>query len=697
MTPRQGWAGGTWTPKTEYASDVDDLAVDFYEPAMSGAMRYDRITGYFSSGAFILYWRGLRAFAARGGRLRLLCSPAITDPDGGSIRLGYQARDDSELALELSREFTALLDAPELRNPALVLAALISEGILDVRLATVHPNASSSSRAMFHDKVGVFADAAGEALGFRGSANETFLGLSRGGNVESIDAWPSWLGGRHADRVAHARRRFDQLWLGKSAGVEVHHLPAGLTRLLRKEASRVDWQELAQEQEALQRRASSRSSDGGRKLRKQQTRGLAAWRDNGFRGILAHATGSGKTVTGIRAITEHDGPVLVVAPTELVAGQWEEQLKVELKGSGRRVHLAGAGQTDWTVRLVDWLTQPGSGRVVVAVAPTASSELFINQARRASGLLLVGDEVHRYGAASYGKVLTIDAEKRLGLSATPERAGDPEGTGRLLDYFDGIVDRYDLNDAIADDVLCRYLYYPTVVELDQDELDQWRDLGRRIGRAMAAFGSSSTENPAVRALVMRRARIAKKAAAKAPAAVRIVAENFQSGQRWLVYCEDIEQMESVQEGLTQVGVPAKIYHSAMAGDKAATLSHFASNGGVIVSIRCLDEGVDIPEASHAVILASSQNPREFIQRRGRVLRKSPLKELAHIYDVVVVPSGEADDTTRSLIWSELARAAEFGSHALNSDPRIPLEEACMRLGIDLNDLYEVLGGGIEDE
>ena len=93
MTPRQGWAGGTWTPKTEYASDVDDLAVDFYEPAMSGAMCYDRITGYFSSGAFILYWRGLRAFAARGGRLRLLCSPAITDPDGGSIRLGYQARD----------------------------------------------------------------------------------------------------------------------------------------------------------------------------------------------------------------------------------------------------------------------------------------------------------------------------------------------------------------------------------------------------------------------------------------------------------------------------------------------------------------------------------------------------------------------------------------------------------------------------
>jgi superfamily II DNA or RNA helicase len=388
----------------------------------------------------------------------------------------------------------------------------------------------------------------------------------------------------------------------------------------------------------------------------------------------------------------------VVAPTELVASQWDEQLRREFAGSGRRVHLAGAGETDWKERLVDWVSQPRSERVIVAVAPTASQDLFINQMRRARGLLLVGDEVHRYGAPQYSRILSIDAPQRLGLSATPERAGDPDGTALLMDYFDGIVDRYTIQDAIGDGVLCNYMYYPSVVRLDADELQEWRDLTRRIGKAMAIAGGSGAAmaSPSVRALVMQRARVAKKAAAKVPAAVSLVARNFEPGQRWLVYCEDIPQMEAVQQGLLDAGVPARVYHSAMAGDKASTLSDFASNGGVVVSIRCLDEGVDIPEASHAVIIASSQNPREFIQRRGRVLRKSASKTLAYIYDVLVVPAGEGDDSTRTLVWSELARAAEFANYALNTDARIPLEEACISLGIDLADLYGVLeGAGIE--
>src|SRR5262249_14606149 len=158
-------------------------------------------------------------------------------------------------------------------------------------------------------------------------------------------------------------------------------------------------------------------------------------------------------------IADNRGPAIVVAPTELVARQWYEQLRTELPES-RSVHLAGAGATDWKRRLRLWLTDPERHRVVVAVAPTAASARFTSQAEDTPELLLVGDEVHRLGAPSYRQVLTSDASYRLGLSATPERAGDPEGTDAVFEYFGGIVDRYTLEDAMEDGVLCHYLYHP---------------------------------------------------------------------------------------------------------------------------------------------------------------------------------------------------------------------------------------------
>lgn len=692
-----GWAGTSWVPQPEYSSDTNDLVADFYAPAMGGAIRYDRISGFFSSGAFILYWPQLRSFVERRGRIRILCSPRLSSTDIDGVERGYAARQDADLARELTAEIDKLLKDPTLRRPALAFAGLLAAEVIEVKLARVAGSASAADRRMFHDKVGLFHDANGHSIGFRGSANETYLGLSTEGNIESFDAWPSWVGDRDGARIDHAIARFERLWSGQANGVDVLDLPSELKAVLSERVGGHDWREIVDEMLAVDERVGRRKV-GGRPLLDQQIRGLAAWEGNGRRGILAHATGSGKTVTGVAAIESHSGPTIVIAPTELVARQWLDQLRRFLPAANRRVHLCGAGVVDWKSRLSTWVTDPSFARIVVAVAPTAASSRFVTQVGGARDLLLVADEVHRLGASTYQQVLTIDAEYRLGLSATPERAGDQAGTDAIMNYFSGIVDRYTLRDALDDGVLCSYVYFPKVVALDSSEQQQWADMTRRIGRAIASQGGDITSiSPGVKVMIMQRARIAKKAASKVAAAVATVESEYADGDHWLVYCDDSQQMNQIADGIRASGIDTVVYHSDMPGNKSATLRHFRHNGGVVVSMKCLDEGVDIPECDHALIAASSRNPREFIQRRGRVLRVAGSKQLAVIHDLIVVPATSVDDSTRQLVWGEIARASEFAQAALNTNSRVPLEETCTELGLDLAELYAALAYGIEDD
>lgn len=137
------------------------------------------------------------------------------------------------------------------------------------------------------------------------------------------------------------------------------------------------------------------------------------------------------------------------------------------------------------------------------------------------------------------------------------------------------------------------------------------------------------------------------------------------------------------------------YHTAMVGDPQRTLDLFEAQGGIVVSIRCLDEGVDIPAVSHALILASSKNPREFIQRRGRVLRKSPTKSISHVYDVLVTPLFDPDEPPAlAILEGELARAIEFGTHAINPGCITDLQRLAIEHGVDWT---EIINAGIEDE
>jgi superfamily II DNA or RNA helicase len=312
---------------------------------------------------------------------------------------------------------------------------------------------------------------------------------------------------------------------------------------------------------------------------------------------------------------------------------------------------------------------------VLATTPTASSEEFLGLCSQGEHLFVVADEVHRLGSPGAKAILSVASGPRLGLSATPRRAGDPTGTAAILNYFGDVVPPpFTIYDAIQANALTPYAYHVHRIELQQDEQQQWDALTSEIrkltaqarGEGIAADRTEALQGR-LKMLLIRRARIVKGAREKPSAALRILSTTYSKGQRWIVYCDDRQQMTATRDLLRADGIEDVLeYHTAMEGDPARTLDLFTSHGGIVVSIRCLDEGVDIPAVSHALILASSKNPREYIQRRGRVLRKSPGKALAQIHDVLVSPSFSAEEPLETAILEgELARAIEFGQHAIN--------------------------------
>ena len=698
-----------WEPAAEYFTDSQDVAAEFYRPCMRDAFRYDRITGYFSSAVYLIVWAEIVDFAFRGGQIRVICSPLLSASDARSIVDAYRALTNDELAESLLSEYHSLLQHPYLAEPATALAGLIVDGVVDIRIAQVSPHAKASSRSMFHDKTGLFFDDNQDAIGFRGGINETYLGFAVGGNVDSITVWTSWAGGREADLISSNGERFDRLWRGEAQGVDIHEVPdIALEEFSRTGTDSDPWQIKAEALAAQEHIDHQPAPATGFTLWPYQQKAIEAWETAGRVGLLKHATATGKTFTAIEAIRRElrDGsrPVVVV-PSAILVDQWTSELREHLSDLRVRVHPCGAGRSDWRSLLDTWLGPTEENRIVVSTIATAASPKFLGHLRRASGrLFLVADEAHRLGAPQAMQLIEVAAVARLGLSATPERAGDPDGTRALLEYFGGIVDTFTLQNALSADppILTPYAYEPSVVRLSDDEQDEWDELSRRVSRLIARYEGAeelsyqALQQPEVKRLLIQRARVIKKARNKTSLARSVVGEHYRDGQRWLVYCEDQDQLRDVVAELLDANLPVTEYHSAMTGNRAATLGNFATNGGVVVSIRCLDEGVNIPVATHALILASSRNPREFIQRRGRVLRRAEGKAYAQIYDAIVVPTPPLEPSGRSMILGELARAAEFANSAFTKSGLSELDSAFVEAGGNLAD-PDVSGGFEADD
>ena len=697
----------TLTLEDEYDKAYCDVAQEFYLPCMRHATYYYRTTGYFSSGIYLISWEALQDFIDRSGKIRIICSPALSNEDKLAIKKGLESQKDNRLARSLQSEFDRLLLDLGSVLPAKLLACLIARNILDIRLAVMQND------SIFHDKVGVFGDENENLVGFRGTMNETYKGLALDGNAESIDVYTNFSDSvKEAKRAKKALEAFTNLWENNIPSIAIYDLPTSVRERFLEISEKEDYVELLYKIQQVKANKKKIAVDS-RILRPHQEKALKNWYDVGRRGILEHATGSGKTFTAMCAIKDslqrNEIPFIVVPSADLLQ-QWKRELELSLSEFYPTIYLCGDGHSDWKKHLsliTKYDPNNKNKYLILSVLATASTDEFISKFKGGKHIFLVADEVHRLGSMQYRKILNLESGPRLGLSATPQRFGDPVGTDAIYSYFERVLEpKYTLQDAIQDGVLTEYKYFPTPVSLTNEEQEEWNEYTKKICRRQAILRNSSEKTVGIWAdnqlkkWLIARAKILKNAHEKINAAVKIIEENYKDGQKWIVYCDNIDnQMEELTHRL-KTRYRILEYHSRLNQEgRKAVMNQFNMNGGLLISVKCLDEGVDIPTVTHALIIASSKNPREFIQRRGRVLRKSDNKPLAYLYDLIVLPfhseERTEDDPTLSIIEAELSRAIRFGKDSPYPKSVIDLNNIAIDYKIDLDTL--VNGGYDEDE
>jgi DNA phosphorothioation system restriction enzyme len=675
--------------KRKYRSDRDNFVRDFFVPCLSCARRYDRAVGFYSSAALSTAANGLAEFVAGGGKMRLVASPQLGEGDLRAIVEGYERRDR-----EITRTVTAVLTVayPDAAAERLaVLGRLVAEERLEIKLAAVRQE--DGTAGIYHEKLGLFEDEAGDSVAFFGSANESKGGLRA--NFESFLVFRSWVEADVSD-VESIRADFEDLWVNRTPNLEVFSFPEAAAEALARHWSPAPSRRREPEGRKEPPPPSLLSGrephlPAALELRDYQRDAILAWLRNDARGILQMATGTGKTYTALaaairlqqhRAANEKSLLCVVVCPYQHLVRQWADVAREFEIDPVLCYHSA----TTWRDALGGRVhaLKAGSAKFVMAIVTNST---FVGEPFRAMAAefprhtLLIADEAHNLGSAMGRQALTDSYRYRIALSATPERAYDEEGSEFVDSYFGGTVFSYGLEAAIESGALTPYDYFPHVVELEDEELDAYLELTAKIAKLSHFADESVLEGP-LRTLLVKRARIVASARGKLSALAEAVRPLVNTTHN-LFYCGDgtidagevaaERQLDAVVRLLgSNLGMAVQSYtHENFAEERDLLRERFAAGDlQGLVAIRCLDEGVDIPETRRAFILASSTNPRQFVQRRGRVLRSAPGKDSAEIHDFLVLPpAGSVEEelwgTERRLVERELKRIALFAQLARN--------------------------------
>lgn len=677
-----------------YRPDYErSILAEFYVPALTCARRYDRAVGYFTSGVLAYAARGMTSLVETESTIRLVCSPALSEEDERVIREAHESQVQSVLEEQILAQWSEI-NKSESNCGLRCLAWLIENNRLEVKLAFPVSESGRARRGIFHDKLGLIYDANDDFLAFKGSANETESGLIS--NFESIDVYPSW--NSESTRARNNAEYFEQLWADKKPLVRV--LPfSSIARdiLQRFRPDRPPRREEEQDVILPPRRRQPPANEthlaipGHIDLRDYQKAAIRNWiRANG-QGVISLATGTGKTITALALAAqlnqkERIHSVLVVCPYRNLVEQWANEVE---EFNGRRIIKAFESRKGWQSELHSQLLSPPDPTKAPLIAVTTLTTLagpafqkYLPLFRSHKPLLVV-DEAHHAGAAAVFEKLpsTHDFKYRLALSATPIRHQDEEGTDRLLDYFGGVLKpEVTVRDAIEMERLTPYEYFPHFINLDEEEEEVLQDNARQIG-ALISQGHSFQNSPRLAALLSSRSRLIAGARSKLDLLRTIVRD--QGGLRkTLIYCgagkspihdDDDGDQRTIEAVLAmlghELGVRAKIYTAETKGSEREAILRDLASGDLhaVVAINCLDEGVDVPSIKQAIILASSQNPRQIIQRRGRILRRDPGKSRAVIHDAVVVPRnrGGLTPTERTLLGREIRRYQEFAQDSIN--------------------------------
>ena len=422
------------------------------------------------------------------------------------------------------------------------------------------------------------------------------------------------------------------------------------------------------------------------KLRDYQREAVVSWLGNKGRGTLKMATGSGKTIIALAIASELYQKIglqvlIIICPYQHLVLQWQRECQKFNLNPIIAMHRVASWQTELTTQLYNIRAKKQDFLTIITTNSTLISEGFQSQVKfLPEKTLIIGDEAHNLGSSRLEASLPRNIGLRLALSATPQRHYDESGTDALLDYFGKILQpEFTLEDAIKKGALVPYLYYPVFVELTESESFLYARLTRKIGWILQQ--DNNWDNHNLTSLLTKRSRLIGTAANKLNALKLLMQDRLQTTHS-LFYCGDGHVDNYHRDYSRQIAAVTRILGKEL-GYKVNTYIAETSiaereklriqfERGILqglVAIRCLDEGVDIPAIQTAIILASTNNPRQFIQRRGRILRPFPGKKQATLFDMIVIPpklDRQTWEIEKKLLDKELSRFIEFAELAENA-------------------------------
>lgn len=717
--------------KHSYYSGYDEPK-EFFTEALIESSTFDLGLGFFSSSGIRSLAYGFALFIANGGKMRVVINHFLSKEDKEAIENGqkhlvdnYESRilsDIAKLTKTLSKEDEHFFQC---------LSYLISINRIEF-VATI-----STKGGLSHDKYGIFTDEKGNKVAFIGSANFSHSALELNG--ETITVFTS---SDDDKRICEYQTLFNKSWENDTP--HLIHIPINEVKTyISDNFPKLSFGELLGNSMDLRtdntvnsycKPLSKRILDKI-ELKEQEPRfpfpeerpiqidAYDAWISNGKNGVFAMATGSGKTVTALNCLRKQykeNGyyKAIIVVPTQALAIQWEK----EAKAFNFQHIVSTHTDKDWKNTLSRYTTRSllDQSKSIIIITTYATfnrkdMQLFINRVKGIETFMYIADEAHNIGSTSSLKHLPHNILWRIGLSATPERIYDDIGSEKLYEFFNSrppeYTYRYTMKQAIEENILCHYDYYPIFVELTNSEMEEYEYISTQLRKFIDP--DTGKYKPEAEKLLLKRKRIIHKAENKKVAISNLLEDlkhkrkldytfvfvpegyepDYSERDSYDIEQEDIHIIDEYAQMFKNQG---NSYHKYISGldDAPGILKSFAEGDiQILLSMKCLDEGVDIPRAEHAIFCSSTGNPRQFVQRRGRVLRKSIRKDKAKIWDLIVTPPNVMNDSIgieRNMFINEVKRIVNFAALADNQIDILygDLKNYCEALRIDLFEMLE---------
>lgn len=666
---------------TEHQTQLID---EFYIPILEQATKYYRIAGFFSSSSLSIAAKGIEGLIKNDGKMYLLISPELSIEDYEIIKK-HGTIESTHLISDFSIEYP--------NDNLKALAWLLDSGRLEIKIVIGQKSATS----LFHQKVGIVYDADGDILSFSGSINETAQAWMQ--NIEEFKVFQSWEDGQIA-YLNSDLSKFISYWKNEHPGLaKVFDLPTSIREKLINIKPRNVW-----DLNIMRRYIKNQKNKEIRlSLFPHQEKAVEAWKKNNYSLLIEMATGTGKTRTAIGCIveklkSEESLLVIIATPQNTLSRQWKADLNALNVVFDREEIIDGSNakwKKNFEMLLLDLSDKRIQNAVVYTTHSTSSDSKFINiitTNKYNTKILFVCDEVHASGAAKQRNALIEDYEYRIGLSATPNRMFDEEGTSLIRKYFGNKSFEFTIADALrtinpltGSPFLNQFEYHPIFVELTDEESNRYSKLSQQIA---ILRNNEDCDPQEIERLYDRRSQISKNAENKLSALQNLLLKLVPSKiEDTILFVTDkqiepsfqiMSELHIKRSKITEGESSSKIVNTNGDTERQEIIKQFSNHQiQVIVGIKCLDEGIDIKSARIAILMASSANPREFIQRVGRVIRPNIGKPISQIYDFIVTTS----NNNINLLRKEGSRAKYIAQNALNYEN---VKRQFLSKGVDIN-------------